>query len=104
MIVEMRTYTFHPGKAAEFIRLYVAEGLEVQTRVLGNLLGYYSTEAGTLNQFVHLWGYVSFEDRLQRRAQLFGDSTWLRYFERVAPLIQLQESKLLIPTAFSPVR
>jgi hypothetical protein len=104
MIVELRTYTLHPGKMAEFLRIYTAEGLEVQTRVLGNLLGYYSTEAGTLNQFVHLWGYASFEDRLQRRAQLLTDSGWRRYLDQVMPLIQLQESKLLVPTAFSPMR
>lgn len=104
MIVELRTYTLQPGKIGEFLRIYVAEGLELQTRILGNLLGYYTTEAGTLNQFVHLWGYASFEDRLQRRAQLLAEKGWQRYLEQVMPLVQLQESKILIPTAFSPVR
>jgi hypothetical protein len=104
MIVEMRTYTFHPGKAAEFVRLYLREGFEVQKRILGNLLGYYSTETGTLNQFIHLWGYESLEDRLTRRTQLFSDPGWLQYLERVLPLIQTQENKILIPTSFSPVR
>lgn len=104
MIVELRTYTLHPGKVPDFLRIYVAEGLEVQTRVLGNLLGYYTTEVGTINQFVHLWGYASFEDRLQRRAQLMKDAGWQRYLEQIMPLLQLQESKILIPTAFSPVR
>jgi hypothetical protein len=104
MIVELRTYTFHPGKMPEFLRIYLAEGFEVQTRILGNLLGYYSTEAGMLNQLVHLWGYASFDDRLERRARLMQDGGWLRYLEKALPLIQIQESKILIPTAFSPVR
>jgi hypothetical protein len=104
VIVELRTYTLHPGKIADFLRVYTAEGLEVQTRILGNLLGYYSTEVGTLNQFVHLWGYASFEDRLQRRAQLLADAGWRSYLEHAMPLIQRQESKLLVPTTFSPVR
>lgn len=104
MIVELRTYTLQPGKIGEFLRVYVAEGLELQTRILGNLLGYYTTEAGTLNQFVHLWGYESFEDRLRRRAQLLAEPGWQRYLNQVMPLVQLQESKILLPTAFSPVR
>jgi len=102
MIVELRTYTFHAGKLGEFMRIYTAGALELQRRVLGHLLGYYSTEVGTLNQLVHLWGYESFEDRLKRRAQLMTEPLWQRYLEQAMPLIQLQESKLLIPTAFSP--
>jgi hypothetical protein len=104
MIIELRTYTLHPGKSSDFLRIYVAEGLEVQTRVLGNLLGYFTTEAGILNQFVHLWGYDSFDDRLRRRASLLSDPSWQHYLELVMPLIQRQESTILRPTAFSPIR
>ena len=103
MIVEFRTYTLHPGQVGEFLRIYCAEGLEVQTRILGNLLGYYTTEAGMLNQLVHLWGYQSFEDRLIRRAQLLADAGWQRYLKLVMPLIHTQESKILLPTSFSPI-
>lgn len=104
MIVELRTYTLHPGKTGEFLNIYVAEGLQLQMQILGNLLGYFTTEVGTLNQFVHLWGYESFEDRLLRRARLLTERGWQRYLEQIMPLVQLQESKLLIPTAFSPAR
>ena len=34
MIIEKRTYTFHPGKVAEFLKLYEAEGLQIHTRYL----------------------------------------------------------------------
>ncbi|HLZ85234.1 MAG TPA: NIPSNAP family protein [Caulobacteraceae bacterium] len=102
MIVEMRTYTLHVGQAANYLRLYEAEGLATQTRILGKLVGYYSTEVGNVNQIVHLWAYDSFEERLKRRAALFADPTWLAYIPKVAALIVTQESKILNPARFSP--
>ena len=104
MIVEHRTYTLYPGKVPEFFKVYLPDALELQRRILGNLLGYFTVEAGTLNQFVHLWGYDSFEDRLRRRAQLMAEPLWQDYLARAMPLIQLQESKILLPTAFSPIK
>ena len=50
MIVEQRTYTALPGKWRDYLALYQAEGLEIQLRVLGRMVGYYTTESGPLNQ------------------------------------------------------
>jgi hypothetical protein len=102
MIVEMRTYTLHPGQVANYLRLYAAEGLATQTRILGRLIGYYSTEIGNVNQVVHLWGYDSFEERMKRRAALFTDPAWLTYIPKITPMIVTQESKILNPAPFSP--
>jgi hypothetical protein len=104
MIIEHRTYTLYPGKISEYLRVYLPEPLELQRKVLGNLLGYFSVEAGTLNQFVHLWGYESFEDRARRRAQLLAEPLWQQYLAKALPLIQRQESKILLPTTFSPIK
>ena len=104
MIVEQRTYTFHPGKLAEFYRVYLPEPLALQQRILGNLIGYFTVEVGTLNQVVHLWGYDSFEERTRRRASLMAEPVWQDYMAKVSPLLQLQETKLLLPTPFSPIR
>ena len=102
MIVEMRTYTLHPGKVGPYLALYEAEGLATQTRILGKLLGYYSTEIGDVNQVIHLWGYDSFEERLRRRADLFADPTWLAYIPKIVGMLVRQESTLLNPARFSP--
>jgi len=104
MIVEHRTYTFHPGKIPEFLSYYLPDALALQRRILGNLLGYFSVEVGPLNQFVHLWAYESFEERLRRRALLAAEPLWQQYLQRGMPLIQSMESKLLVPTAFSPLQ
>jgi hypothetical protein len=103
MIVEMRTYTLRPGQAGAYLKLYAAEGLATQTRILGRLLGYYSSETGDVNQVIHLWAYEDFADRQARRAALFADPDWLAYIPKVGPLILTQESKILNPAPFSPI-
>ena len=102
MIVEQRTYTLHPGKVGPYLKLYEAEGFATQSRILGRLLGYYSSETGDVNQVIHLWAYDSFQDRLARRAALFADPGWLAYIPKIVPMLVSQESKILNPAPFSP--
>ena len=97
MIVEERIYTLKIGAVGAYRDLYVAEGLAIQKRILGNLLGYYFTEVGPQNQVVHLWGYDDFADRAARRAELFRDPDWLAYVEKSAPLLERMENKILKP-------
>ncbi len=102
MIVEMRTYTLKPGQVGPYLKLYEAEGLATQTRILGRLLGYYSSETGDVNQVIHLWAYYDLADRQRRRAALFSDATWLAYIPKIVEMIVTQESKFLNPAKFSP--
>ncbi len=104
MIYEHRVYTFHPGKLAEFWKIYLPEPLALQQRILGDLVGYFTVEAGTLNQVVHIWRYASFEDRMERRAALQKEPVWRDYVARALPLMVKQESSILLPTAFSPLK
>jgi hypothetical protein len=100
MIVEERIYTLHIGQVPTYLKLYEAEGLAVQTRILGNLLGYYQVEFGPQNQIVHLWSYPDLADRTIRRKALAGDSDWQAYVKKIRPLVRYQENKLLIPAPF----
>jgi hypothetical protein len=104
MIIEQRTYTLHVGKVPEYLRLYEAEGMAIQTRILGRMVGFFTTEIGPLNQIVHLWGYESLDDRAKRRVQMQADPGWKAYIAKVQPLIQTQETKILVPTSFSPIQ
>ena len=56
MILEVRTYTAHPGKAAQWLEYYEKHGLPVQQKHLGGLVGFFTCEIGTLNRIVHLNG------------------------------------------------
>jgi len=103
MIVEERIYTLHPGMAGAYMKNYEENGLAVQQPILGNMVGYFYTEFGPLNQVIHMWGYDSFEERARRRAELMKDERWQANLQKARPMIRAQENKLLIPAPFSPV-
>ena len=102
MLVEQRIYTCHPGKAGAYVKAYEAEGLAIQRPILGNLVGYFTTEVGPLNQVIHLWAYQDMQDRSLRRATLLADPGWQIYMVKVQPLVLTQENRILQPAAFSP--
>ena len=96
-IIDLRTYSIQPGRIGEYVKLYAEHGLPVQSRHLGQPLGYYVTEFGALNQAVHLWGYDSQADREEKRAALEADPDWTAYRKKSTALglIVAQENKLL---------
>jgi hypothetical protein len=100
MIVEMRLYTIYVGKAPEFVRLYETQGLPVQIPACGAPLGMYQTEFGPMSQVMLLWRYASHADRDARRAALMADPAWMDFLKAAAPLVQQEESRLLLPTAW----
>lgn len=101
MIVEERTYTLHPGKLAAFMRIVEEVGLPVLRPGLGNLIGYFHTETGTLNQVVHLWAYESMADREARRTALAKTKAFQDYAAQVTPLVQKMENRILVPAPFN---
>lgn len=104
MIVEMRTYTIRVGAMPTFLRHYEQEGLPIIRPILGNLIGYFTSEIGELNQVVHLWGYADLQDRAARRATLNSNPDWLAFTPKILPLIERMQNTILQPTAFSPIR
>ncbi len=104
MIIDERTYTISTAEMKNFLTLYENEGLEIQKRLLGNLIGYFTTETGVLNQVVHWWAFADLGERQARRADLWADEAWQRYAAKVLPLIVRMENRLLTPTTFSPLR
>jgi hypothetical protein len=104
MIVDEHIYTFYPGKLEEFLRLYEQEGLDIQTKILGNLIGYFTSDIGPMNQIVHLWGFADYSERDRRRRELLSNPVWRGYLPKVRALMVQQETKTLLPTSFSPIR
>ena len=101
MIVEQRTYDLVPGMVAMFLERYEQGGLQVQCHHLGALLGYYTTEFGTLNRVIHLWAYNDLAERTKRRHALYADERWRAYLDTVMPLLLRQQSELLTPARFA---
>jgi hypothetical protein len=100
MFVEERIYTLHPGKIPEYLKLYQEEGMAIQTRILPALVGYYTTEIGTLNLVVHMWAYEDLKQRAEHRAKMMADAGWQAYVKKITPLIVHQESRILAPAPF----
>ena len=104
MIVEQRDYHVYTGKLVELVRLYEDEGIALQQKFLGGLIGVFTTDIGALSTYTSLWGYESFTEREQRRARLQADDKWRDFLARIQPLIHTQQNRILVPTAFSPIR
>lgn len=104
MIVEERIYGIKLGKMKNYLDLYVAEGMPIQTRILPRMIGYFTTEIGPLSTVVHMWGYESLAERERKRAELQADPDWQKFLPKIVELIASQENRILIPTAFSPIR
>jgi hypothetical protein len=103
MICELRTYRVAPGKAGEFLRHYESTALPVIGRY-AKLLGCWTTESGTLNSVVFLWGYDDLGHRTAQRAKLAADPAWAPAVAGMLPLLVHQESVFLAPATFSPIR
>lgn len=104
MYFEMRTYTIKIGKMNDYITLFQNIGLPIISKY-AKLIGYWQAESGELNQIIHIWAYESLDDRIQKRQALYQDKEWLTAFiPEALPMLEKQESRILIPSSFSPIQ
>jgi len=104
LIVEQRDYHIYTGKLREVVGLYEDEGIAIQKEILGNLLGWFTTDVGALSTVVSMWGYADSGQRDERRAQLQQDERWQQFVKKIQPLIHTQQNRILKPTPFSPIQ
>jgi len=103
MIYEHRTYRLKTGTVPAYVKLVADEGIAIQKTHLGNLVGYFATDIGPLNEIIHIWAYADLVDREQRRNALAADPKWQAFLPKIQALIEVMETKILKPTAFSPL-
>ncbi len=103
MIYEHRTYRLRNGTVPEYLRLVESEGIAIQRRHLGELVGYFTSEIGPLNEILHIWAFADLADRTQRRAALTADPAWQAFLPKIQILIESGENKILKPAPFSPL-
>ena len=104
MIVEQRDYHVTTGKLNHVVQMYAEEGIALQEEHLGRFLGAFTTDIGALSTYTALWGYDSYAEREARRAKLQADPRWQDFLSRLQPLLHTQQNRILVPTAFSPIR
>lgn len=103
MLYEIRTYRLKNGAIPEYLRVVGEEGIAIQKGHLGNLVGYFSSDIGPINEIVHIWGFASLDDRQARRAQLAADPAWQAFLPKIRDLIVTADNKIMTPAAFSPI-
>ena len=103
MIVEERIYRLKTGTLPSYLKLVEEQGIVIQQRHLGHLIGYFHSEIGPLNQIVHLWAYADHADRDRRRDALAADPAWQAFVPQIQALMDVMENKILKPAAFSPI-
>jgi hypothetical protein len=101
-VYELRTYRLHPGQVGPYAAA-MREALPIREKHSAPI-GYWLVEIGPLNTIVHLWGYRDLGERAAVRRALAADAEWQTAVGRLMPFLQAQESKLLVPTSFSPLR
>ena len=103
MIVDVRTYTMVPRKMARYLELFERHALPVMRRHGLELMGYYVSHIGPLNQVVHLWRYDSLADMERKRLARDADPAWSEFLTLTEGMVLLQDDKIMRPTSFSPV-
>ena len=101
-LYELRTYRLKPGAIGQWVTNFKA-ALPVREKY-SKIVGLWSGEAGQPNEVLHLWSYASFEERMKVRDQVSADKEWQATVAKNRPLLDAQESQLLMPAAHSPLR
>jgi hypothetical protein len=102
MIVDVRTYTLIPRKMAKYLELFEKHALPVMQRHGLELMGYYMSQIGPLNQVVHLWRYDSLADLEKKRAARDADPAWGEFLSLTEGMVLMQDNKVMRPASFSP--
>jgi len=101
MFYEIRTYQLRNGALPGYLKVVEDEGIAIQKRHLGSLVAYFHSEIGPLNEIVHIWAYVSLDDREARRARLMADPEWIAFLPKIRDLIVSGDNKIMKLARFS---
>ena len=75
MIYEFRTYDLKPRSVPEFEKRTAAKWEEGRGDY-SDLFGFWQTEAGPLNQVVHVWPYEDLNQRSEVRSKVVAEGVW----------------------------
>ena len=103
MLYELRTYTLQVSTMATVLDLYGNEGYPAfSADEKARLVGYFTSDVGTLNQIVHLW---RFEDDAERRAHwksVFSNAAFMEFAKKLRPNIITQTNMLMNEAPWGP--
>ncbi|RVG79045.1 NIPSNAP family protein [Sinorhizobium meliloti] len=101
MFYEIRTYRLKNGAIPTYLKVVEEEGIAIQRKHLGELVAYFFSEIGPINEIVHIWAYPSLDERERRRAALMNDAAWRDFLPKIRDLIEVAENKIMKAARFS---
>lgn len=107
MIIDMRTYTYKPSRYREFLKIYQEFGYPITSKHLGFNVGLFTTSSGTVNRSVQWFAYEDHDHRDRCRREFLASPAKQALTNGdldADSCIRIQESRVLIPTDFSPLQ
>ena len=101
-VYELRTYRAPVGRVGEWLANF--KGIMPVREKYSKNVGLWQTEAGQLNEAVHLWAYRDLNDRAAVRAKVVQDPEWQAFLGKGAGLLLEMKSIVLNPAPFSPMK
>ena len=98
-IVEVRTYTAHPGSSSSYVELAAAAADTRRKHCKDGWKLFLSAEtgSGSLSDFIHIYTYDSLQHRQEVRAQMARDPQWQLFLEASRPCLSSQRSEIFCP-------
>lgn len=93
--IDHRIYTIRLRKMGEFQEVFNRLAMPVLMETLGHPLGFYVTQIGPLNQFVHLWAYDDLADYERRGRARDSHPNFPAYLAASEHLIVAQENRMV---------
>jgi hypothetical protein len=103
MIIDLRTYTYLPGKFRKFLKGYQDVGFALTSKHLGTTLGVLRSESGVQNRTFQFFMYEDSDHRDRCRAGMIADPAWAEFVKMDGDALLQQSNVLLVPTLYSPI-
>lgn len=97
-LVDHRIYTIRLRKMGEFLEVFNRMAMPVLMDTLAHPVGFYVSQVGPLNQFVHLWAYEDLADYEHRCQARDSHPAFPAYLAASEHLIVAQETRLIRAT------
>lgn len=97
-LVDHRIYTIRLRKMGEFLEVFNRMAMPVLMDTLAHPVGFYVSQVGPLNQFVHLWAYEDLADYERRCQARDSHPAFPAYLAASEHLIVAQETRLVRAT------
>ena len=102
--VDERTYTLQYAQVPNYVAITKSLAWPIIEDSGWQLLGYFFSITGTINQVMHMWYWDSQGQREERQAKASSDPRWPIYQAGNGHRVITQENRYLVPTSFSPIK